>query len=595
MIEGRNTDSSVNIEPVIRLEPAVNTALTMSSNLALPAILFEPDGYVLDGPKLMGRQAAGHGFLRALIGAAETLGAESLVAWTLSRDSARVFAQVVAQQAPGLKTAWVQPGQSAALAQLGGLYLPGPGLSEHARFRLRAGPAAYSLTGITHTLASEHAMGAITSLLEAPVMPWDALICTSSAARNVVQTLFQLQAEYFQWRFGCQKFILPQLPVIPLGVHQQDFVFDGATRNVARQKLGLATNEVAVLFAGRLSFHAKAHPYPMFVALQNAAKQSAQPVTLILCGQFPNDAVKAAFLDGAKAYAPLVKVSVVNGKDFDDYRSAWAASDIFVSLSDNLQETFGITPLEAMASGLPVVVSDWNGYKDTVVDGETGYRIASWMPPPDLGVALASAFEAGTINYDRYIGLASLELSLDNEQLTDRLVALIANPELRQKMGAAGKARVAQQYDWAVVIKQYLQLWAELASIRVAAKDNPSPHLAAAPRSNPASADPYRVFAGFPTRQLSASTLVRLGQTNWRTADWAALRQDALFNFAGDFLPGVEDVASLLAALSDAPVSLLSLSERLHKPLDLLMHQWAILSKVGLVAFVHPAQPGPQH
>ena len=31
-----------------------------------------------------------------------------------------------------------------------------------------------------------------------------------------------------------------------------------------------------------------------------------------------------------------------------------------------MQETFGLTPLEAMAAGLPCVVSDWNGYRDTV-------------------------------------------------------------------------------------------------------------------------------------------------------------------------------------------------------------------------------------
>ena len=569
-------------------------ALPTPSNSNFPAILFEPDGYVLDGPKLMGRQAAGHGFLRALISAAETRDAESLVAWTLSRDSARVFAQVVGQQAPKLKTAWVQPGQSAALTQLGGLYLPGPGLAEHARFRLRAGPAAYSLTGITHTLASEHAMSAIAALLEAPVMPWDALICTSSAARNVVQSLFKLQAEYLQWRFGCQKFVVPQLPIIPLGVHQQDFAFDGAARDAARQKLRLAENEVAVLFAGRLSFHAKAHPYPMFVALQNAARQAGQPVTLLLCGQFPNDAVESAFLSGAQAFAPLVKVSVVNGKDFDDYRAAWAASDLFVSLSDNLQETFGITPLEAMASGLPVIVSDWNGYKDTVVDGETGFRIASWMPPPDLGAALAAAFEAGTINYDRYIGLASLELSLDNAQLTARLVTLITNPELRRKMGAAGKARVAQQYDWAVVVVQYLQLWAELAKMRAAANTEPSAHLLAAPRSNPANADPYRVFAGFPTAQIGPLTQARLGPVSWRSADWSTLRQDGLFNFAGDFLPAADVVTSLVSVLSDAPVSIQAISDRLAKPMAQLIHELAILAKAGLVAFAHPAQPPSQ-
>ena len=32
-----------------------------------PAIYFEPDGYMLDGPRLMGRQSAGDGFLRAAV------------------------------------------------------------------------------------------------------------------------------------------------------------------------------------------------------------------------------------------------------------------------------------------------------------------------------------------------------------------------------------------------------------------------------------------------------------------------------------------------------------------------------------------------
>jgi alpha-maltose-1-phosphate synthase len=566
----------------------------ISDHQPYPAILFEPDGYVLDGPKLMGRQSAGHGFLRALIGAAAETPDSLLVAWTQSQDSARVFSQIVNNQAPGIKTGWVQPGNLSALTQLGGLYLPGPGLAEHARLRLRAGATAYSLTGITHTLASEHAMNAMVALLEAPVMPWDALICTSNAARNVVQTLFQLQASYLQWRFGCQKFTLPQLPVIPLGVHQADFSFELSARQLARQKMGLAEQDVAVLFVGRLSFHAKAHPYPLFVALQNAAQKSYQSVTLLLCGQFPNAAIESAFLAGAKAYAPLVRIKVINGKDFEHYRSAWAASDVFVSLSDNLQETFGITPLEAMASGLPVVVSDWNGYKDTVVDGEAGFRIATWMPPPDVGTALASAFEAGTINYDHYIGLASLELSLDNAQLTDRLAALISNPQLRQKMGAAGKARVARYYDWSVVMEQYQQLWAELSKIRAAATGETNAHLVAAPQSNPAHADPYWVFAGFPTAQIGPLTEVRLGPANWRSADWSTLRQDGLFNFAADFLPAADVVTSLVSVLSDAPVSIQAISDRLAKPMAQLIHELAILAKVGLVAFAHTAQPPSQ-
>ena len=40
-----------------------------------------------------------------------------------------------------------------------------------------------------------------------------------------------------------------------------------------------------------------------------------------------------------------------------------------MSLADNIQETFGLTPVEAMAAGLPCVMSDWDGYRDTVRDG----------------------------------------------------------------------------------------------------------------------------------------------------------------------------------------------------------------------------------
>ena len=55
------------------------------------------------------------------------------------------------------------------------------------------------------------------------------------------------------------------------------------------------------------------------------------------------------------------------------------AADIFVSLADNIQETFGLSVIEAMASSLPLVVSDWNGYKDLVNHGFNGFRIPTEM------------------------------------------------------------------------------------------------------------------------------------------------------------------------------------------------------------------------
>ena len=83
--------------------------------------------------------------------------------------------------------------------------------------------AAYSLVGVTHTTASQRAMDGIAGLLSGPVMPWDALICTSSAVATTVKMLLTAEADYLKWRLGAQRFTLPQLPVIPLGVHCDDW------------------------------------------------------------------------------------------------------------------------------------------------------------------------------------------------------------------------------------------------------------------------------------------------------------------------------------------------------------------------------------
>ena len=130
------------------------------------------------------------------------------------------------------------------------------------------------MVGVTHTIASHSAMDAITGLLAGPVMPWDALICTSRAVQHTVQALLQEQADYLRWRMAAQQLVLPQFPLIPLGVHCSDFEFTAAERAAARQALGIAADEVVALFVGRLSFHAKAHPHAMYLGLEEAARKN---------------------------------------------------------------------------------------------------------------------------------------------------------------------------------------------------------------------------------------------------------------------------------------------------------------------------------
>ena len=125
---------------------------------------------------------------------------------------------------------------------------------------------------VTHTTASAAAMDCIVDLVSSPVRPWDGLICPSSAVKSHALNIIEAQSEYLKDEIGASKFSLPQMPVIPLGVHLEDFVFSGREKEESRLSLGIGDDEIVVLYVGRLSFHAKAHPLQMYQALEASAK-----------------------------------------------------------------------------------------------------------------------------------------------------------------------------------------------------------------------------------------------------------------------------------------------------------------------------------
>ncbi|WP_309090481.1 glycosyltransferase family 4 protein [Phenylobacterium sp.] len=485
------------------------------------AILFENDGYRLDGPKLMGRQAAGNGFLRAAVAAQA---GRTIWGFSPYSNAAEAFRRTVLELDENGQTAWIANEDLRTMSQRGVLFRPDGELGAMADFRLRAGPASYSLCGLTHTLSGKP----LTSFAAYPAQalaPWDALICTSRAALRVIEGCLAAGEEFLSWRAGTPvRPPRPQLPVIPLGVHTADFDFSPDDRVRARAVLGLAEEEVGVLFAGRLVFHAKAHPFQMFEALEAAAQASKRKIVLILAGQAPNEAVLKAYNEGLAAFCPSIRATYVDGKDFDRYRACWAAADIFISLSDNIQETFGITPLEAMASGVPVVVSDWDGYRDTVRDGEDGFRITTFAPEPGQTDHIARGYEAGTLNYDYMLYRTCVAVSMDAAMLSDRLTRLVSDPDLRRRMGAAGRERARTIYDWAHIYRRYQELWDELQAIRTREYAADRDRWERAPRSAPGHRDPFRAFAGFSTGELGPQT---------RVAPTPAMSVDRYFQLEG--------------------------------------------------------------
>src|SRR4029077_807854 len=99
--------------------------------------------------------------------------------------------------------------------------------------------------GITLTIVAGALIEVIANWLIAPVQPWDAVICTSRAVREVVDRVLEAQTAYLESRLGPVRRSLPQLPVIPLGVDCDAFAPAPALRDSWRQRLGIAAQDIA--------------------------------------------------------------------------------------------------------------------------------------------------------------------------------------------------------------------------------------------------------------------------------------------------------------------------------------------------------------
>ncbi|RZA29008.1 MAG: glycosyltransferase, partial [Lysobacteraceae bacterium] len=509
------------------------------------ALHYIPESFSVAGQKLLGRQSAGVGLLGA-IGRHE--GLREVGCFAAERSHAEAFEASLRGEGFGGEVAWVPPSAPQRLERFGCLYHPGPGIERLAWRRLAAGEHRYSLCGITHGTASHEMMSMVTSLLVAPVRSWDAIVCTSRVARDSLRVLIESQADYLRTRLAAQRFELPQLPLIPLGVHCAGMVPDPARRQDARARLGIGAEDVAFLYLGRLSVHAKSHPQQMFTALERAEKDGRR-VHLVIAGWYAGEAIEAAFREAAALLCPSVRLVELDGREPGNQLDAWAVADVFTSLADNVQETFGLTPVEAMAAGLPCVVSDWNGYRDTVRDGVDGYRIPTVMPGPGAGLDLALRYDDGVDSFDMYCGHASQAVAVDGALLAQAYGRLVRDAGLRRRLGEQARRRAQAEFDWTVILERYRALWDELAERRRA-----DPVLAPPlPARAPDRPDPFRLFASHATRPLTAASLVEL-TPEASLALVNQYRELSINRFAAASLPTLEDFGRLFGAIGPRPV-----------------------------------------
>ncbi|MFH1221887.1 MAG: glycosyltransferase [Candidatus Micrarchaeota archaeon] len=182
----------------------------------------------------------------------------------------------------------------------------------------------------------------------------------------------------------------------------------------SRKKYGIPENAPLVLYVGRISFEKKIE---VLMSAFKKAQQSFPDAYLLIAGGGP-------YLKDYRKLAQAMNLQQVVFPGFvpdTQLPSLYAAANIFVSASDT--ETFGLTFVEAMHFGIPVIGANRLGAKD-VITKQAGYLV-----------------EPGAV-----------------DPLASKLCLLLSNKKLRKKMGAAGK-KEAKKYQMANVATQFLQLY----------------------------------------------------------------------------------------------------------------------------------------
>jgi len=188
-------------------------------------------------------------------------------------------------------------------------------------------------------------------------------------------------------------------------------------RTDLRAELGLPPHSRIVLMLGVYEPR-KGHAFA--ISVMESVARYLPDAWLLACGDGNDAEIQAV---QAVRDASPVRTHVLLQRHRHDLPNLLAQVDLLI-MPSQAQESFGYAVVEAMACGLPVVVSDVGGLPEVVADGLTGH----------------------VVRHD------------DAETFAGHVIALLRDPSLARRMGEAGRRRYHEKFQAARMGAQYHRL-----------------------------------------------------------------------------------------------------------------------------------------
>ncbi len=337
------------------------------------------------------------------------------------------------------------------------------GYAELISLRNRYSRVIFPLTAPTHSLSYSNYGERFLRHLSPGVSSRDAVVATSRCGRDIVSGMYAMLRR--NYGLAENAFPAPDVPIIPLGVNPDAFPSlkdrseaKGSLRSESRAALGIRKDQTLFLTLARISYQSKMDLLPLLQAFKRAESEGLPKGSyhFLLAGWEDEEGAFGSDIERFCANLGIAH-SVVRRPDDAQRKALYAAADVFVSPVDNIQETFGLTMLEAAASSLPVIASDFDGYKDLVLNGESGILIPVLGPEDTADSNVRAAMISAS---EQHLRLAQ-QCAVDLKSLGRALARLGTDKTMRRVMGEAGQRR-ACGYSWRGIVERYMALWHDL-------------------------------------------------------------------------------------------------------------------------------------